>query len=94
MVLKRDFDFDTADMFMIRDKIRSEFEKGYIYTEQLIKTKMSRLSLRGKRKTSQAGKKKVSKGSSHRTIVNPDAKTCWLNSYLQLILTAMDHKEE
>ena len=63
MVLKRDFDFDTADMFMIRDKIRSEFEKGYIYTEQLIKTKMSRLSLRGKRKISQAGKKKVTKGS-------------------------------
>merc|ERR1712030_7480 len=48
----------------------------------------------GKRKTSPAGKKIVTKHSSHRTIVNPDAQTCWLNSCLQLILTAMDHIED
>ena len=32
--MKKEFDFDTGDMIMIRDKIISEFEKGYICTEQ------------------------------------------------------------
>ena len=93
LVLKKDFDFETADMLMIRNKIRSEFEKGYICTKQLIKTTRSRLSLKGKRKINQAGKKIVRKENIHRTIVNPDAQTCWLNSCLQLILTAKDQIE-
>ena len=38
-------------------------------------------------------KKKILYRNEQRRIINPDAQTCWLNSCLQLVLTALDHKD-
>ena len=43
----------------------------------------------------QTQKKKMKKQDNiQRRIINPDAETCWLNSCLQLVLTALDLKRE
>ena len=39
----------------------------------------------------QLKRKKLYGENKQRKIMNPDSQTCWLNSCLQLVLTAMDH---
>ena len=44
-------------------------------------------------KETPAEKKKLYGENKQRKTMNPDSQTCWLNSCLQLVLTAMDHLE-
>ena len=90
LVLGKEFDFTTNDMIFMRDSIRKELEEKKIIIDEsnvvLANTKQVEVS-----------KKKLSRKRKAepipRTFMNPDVETCWLNTGLQLILTAMDFKE-
>jgi ubiquitin C-terminal hydrolase len=92
MIYKKNFDFGTDDMILMREMIRKEMESSQICNN--ISLTRSR-----KRKASQT-KENISKldrkvqVNLQRRIVNPDAETCWLNSCLQLVLTALDFKDK
>merc|ERR1712115_434848 len=92
-LMNLDFDFDTTDMIHIRDQIRGEITTGNTLPD---------ISHGNSRKRKESGtdhltRKKVKNSNSmqcpQRRIINPDAETCWLNSCLQLVLTALDFKE-
>ena len=94
LVFQRPFDFSTDDMIHFRDTIRSELESNKILnaeeSNQSTKRKQSPPkfeSVKRKKTLNQLER------SVQRRIINPDAETCWLNSCLQLVLTALDYKE-
>merc|ERR1711867_146066 len=93
ILMKLDFDFNTEDMIQIRDVIRQEINTGKTLENIPYVTPRKR---KGRKHDSTT--KKVKKSNSiqcpQRRIINPDAETCWLNSCLQLILTALDFYEE
>ena len=94
LLFKKNFDFCTDDMIIIRETIRKEMEASKI--DAIITPRRST-----KRKVSQSRdsqpkrNRKVQENMqcTQRRIINPDAETCWLNSCLQLVLTALDFKE-
>ena len=90
LILKKKFDFTNDDMIMIRDQIKRDLENEHIENLDVSS------SFRHKRKQynydiSAKKNKKFITGCKQRRITNNDAQTCWLNSCLQLIFTAMDH---
>ena len=93
ILFKKAFNFSNDDMLSIRDQIRTELENKHIAPANEF------LSNRTKRKRStsietQTFKKKLNSVQKQRRIINPDSQTCWLNSCLQLVLTAIDHLED
>ena len=93
ILFKKAFNFSNDDMLSIRDQIRYELENEHIAPANEF------LSNRTKRKRStsietQTFKKKLNSVQKQRRIINPDSQTCWLNSCLQLVLTAMDNLED
>ena len=93
VLMNLDFDFDTTDMIRIRDQIRDEIISSntlpYISHQTSRKRKESEDNHLIKKKI----KKSVSEQCPQRRIINPDLETCWLNSCLQLVLTALDSEE-
>ena len=92
IILHLDFDFATDDMINIRDKIKEEINADQINRN----IPHGRLRKRkGKRNETPTKKMrhKIEMQCPQRTIINPDAETCWLNSCLQVVLAAMDFKE-
>merc|ERR1711874_717248 len=75
LLLDIDFDFDTADMIHMRDKIRNELTSGQvsrnIHHGKSRKRKGSRTDLSTKKV-----KKVNSNQCPQRRIINPDAETC------------------
>ena len=94
LVFERNFDFCTEDMINIRNIIRNELEANLIMR---IETDLTNLRNSQKRNPNDSPKKRKKKmkqnfAGAQRRILNPDAATCWLNSCLQLVLTALDFK--
>ena len=84
LIYKKSFDFGTEDMIFMRDMIRKEMETSQISDNICLERPK-------KAKTSQPREK--CDRNLQRRIENSDAETCWLNSCLQLVLTALDFKE-
>ena len=88
LIYNKPFDFGTEDMIHMRDMIRKEMESSQI-SDNIC------LNRQRKKKTSQT-EEKIDRNMQinlQRRIENPDAETCWLNSCLQLVLTALDFKD-
>ena len=79
-------------MIRIRDNILTELNNGRIINLE------GRIQSKTKRKRTDSTeipitRKYFNNSKKQRTIVNEDSQTCWLNSCLQLVLTAFDHME-
>ena len=92
IVFKRSFNFSTGDMIQIRDIIRGELQFGKINSLEERSNDTRTKRKRSMSKDIPLKKKKSLYRNEQRRIINPDAQTCWLNSCLQLVLTALDHK--
>ena len=94
LVFKTPFDFGTADMICIRETIRKELQSAKV-DENI--SQMRQDKRKGSQCKDQVPNKKrkenVHGRCQQRRIINPDAETCWLNSCLQLVLTALDFKD-
>ena len=92
-LMNLDFNFDTTDMIHIRDQIREEILTG----NTLEHISHGTLGKRRENEDNHLTRKKIKKSAfmqcPQRRIKNPDLETCWLNSCLQLVLTALDFKE-
>ena len=90
LVFNKEFDFHTGDMIGIRETIRQEMQLSQIYNDfsqsRPPKTKSSQ------NRNPKPKKKMKKQDNIQRRIINPGAETCWLNSCLQLVLTALDFK--
>ena len=88
IVLTLRFDFCGDDMIDYRNSIREEFEKGGVssYVEYNSTTFIPKKEAKRKKDNIE--------GKEQRRIINPDLETCWLNSCLQLVLTALDYMDE
>ena len=89
LVLGKQFDFTTNDMILMRDIIRKELETKKIINDE------PRLMMASSKQLDVSHRKPSLKRKAEpipRTFLNPDVETCWLNTGLQLILTAMDFK--
>ena len=91
VLMNQDFDFDTRDMIHIRDQIREDITNDNTSPDIPQGTSSKRKESGDNHFT----KKKKSNSSQcpQRRIINPDLETCWLNSCLQLVLTAFDFEE-
>jgi len=89
ILTKQEFDFCGEDMLEFRNIIREEMESQNVSfnigNESRKRVSSSRPQLQIKRR-----KQDVIKVVQRR-IINPDLETCWLNSCLQLVLTAFDY---
>ena len=92
LLLKLNFDFATEDMIHIRDDIREEMNSKQVCRDILHGRSTKRKGTRNHASIQKKTKLEKIK-CPQRRIINPDAQTCWLNSCLQLVLTAMDFKE-
>ena len=92
LVQHEKFTFCTDDMIRIRDNILTELNNGRIINLE------GRIQSKTKRKRTDSTETPIPRqylnnSKKQRTIVNEDSQTCWLNSCLQLVLTAFDHME-
>ena len=89
ILMKQRFDFCGEDMLEFRNIIREEMESQNVSinvgTESRKRYTSSRPKLQTKRR------KEDVDIADQRRIINPDLQTCWLNSCLQLVLTAFDY---
>ena len=92
LLLKLNFDFATEDMIHIRDDIREEMNSKQVCRDILHGRSTKRKGTKNHASIQKKAKLEKIK-CPQRRIINPDAQTCWLNSCLQLVLTAMDFKE-
>ena len=94
LVLKTPFNFGTADMIFIRETIRKELQSAKVVDNS---SQMRHNKRKGSQSKDQVPRKKKNDDGNERwkqrRIINPDAETCWLNSCLQLVLTALDFKD-
>ena len=93
IVFGQSFNFGTDDMIQIRDTIRAELQTGQIHNIEQRSSDIRTKRKRSRSKDIPVKKKKIFYNNEQRRIINPDAQTCWLNSCLQLVLTALDHKD-
>ena len=89
IMMKKDFDFGTNDMVSIRENIRKE-----IQTETLIDILPRKRRILPKPPRGQKRQKNMVLIDNQRRFMNRDNETCWLNSCLQLILTALDYEND
>ena len=92
ILFNKPFDFSNDDMLSMRDKIKNELENKQISLAEEFQSSRTKRK-RSTSKETPADKKKLHGENKQRKIMNPDSQTCWLNSCLQLVLTAMDHSE-
>ena len=94
LAFKKPFSFGTADMIFMRETIRTELQSAKIDNNI---SQMRQDKRKGSQCKDQVPNKKRREnvdGRCHqRRIINPDSETCWLNSCLQLVLTALDFKD-
>ena len=96
IVFNKCFDFGTDDMVKFRDDIRRE-----LVSSKITFIDNRRISVESRKRSADenflytSGKMRKSNAavaSVPRRILNKDNETCWLNSVLQIVLTAFDYK--
>ena len=95
----QNINFDKRNWTKHTKRKWNEDERAF---EKSIKQKQAKCQNRKRKVTSNIEKevqsKQVREGTSqshlHRTFRNPDAESCWVNSCLQMVLTAMDYTEK
>ena len=93
VLMNLDFNFDTTDMIHIRDQIRKEIMTGSTLPDNSHGTSRKQTESGDVHVTRPKIRKTASVYCPQRRINNPDLETCWLNSCLQLVLSALDFKE-
>eukprot|EP00092_Neocalanus_flemingeri_P022722 GFUD01024642.1.p1 GENE.GFUD01024642.1~~GFUD01024642.1.p1 ORF type:complete len:2733 (+),score=580.47 GFUD01024642.1:994-8199(+) len=99
LIQKKKFDFDGDTAICIRESMREELALQKIMVTQY-KRKQSKVDPKKRKLSTQTSenpsmkkpKTLHAKEGLHRTFKNPDSESCWINSCLQLVLTAMEHK--
>ena len=88
IMMKMDFDFGTNDMVSIRENIRKEIQSETLIDILPRKRRNQKESTIGKKR-----QKSLRPSDKQRRLMNRDNETCWLNSCLQLVLTALDYED-
>ena len=91
LLFNKNFDFGTNDMILIRETIRKEMQASQINNISQIRPPKRKSS---HKKDPPPRKNMKKRHNIQRRIKNLDAETCWLNSCLQLVLTALDFKPD
>lgn len=89
ILMKQRFDFCGENMLEIRNIIREEMESQNVSMDVGTESR-KRVSSSGPKLQTKRRKEDVALVDQRR-IINPDSQTCWLNSCLQLVLTAFDY---
>ena len=91
LILKHKFDFSARDMIQFRDTIHRELSSGKIDVSGNVSQRSARkrLSL-SKKIPAKTVRFTESPSIVQRRFLNKDNATCWLNTNLQLVLTAFD----
>jgi Ulp1 family protease len=91
-ILNKEIDFDNEHCISIRESMRTELLAKKIEDTKFATKKRKHSTQRSKSNSSKRRKSPGILQGLHRTFRNLDNESCWINSCLQLVLTAFDHQ--
>ena len=93
LIHKRNFEFSHENIVSYRNSMRSELLSSKITPFEPLVNSKKRTSSQDKSRLTKQSKPSLVKKEIFRTFSNLDGETCWINCCLQLVLAALDHKE-